>query len=236
MSPSAADPISDGDIDTEPSSTSGTINTLPDELLLAILGVLSHPDRAKALTVSKKWNNLIMDLGTHLEPLFVDHQKGIPFYANDVTIRLNPCVNRGVFDSLQESLIADLPHAELTRVVTSYVPYWRLSEYLTDPPVSTLAIQVAVPSRTPKQLMAAVMRTATPAAPGPKGLRVCDLLDAYSEMRAYDTDHSLQGWGFTAWLATTREGFVYEKVGKNVTRNGVEVRKCRRRASSLSSC
>lgn len=67
MSSSATDAISVDSIDTEPSSqTTTTIDTLPDELLLAILAALSLKDRAKVQTVSKRWNNLVMDLGFHL--------------------------------------------------------------------------------------------------------------------------------------------------------------------------
>lgn len=59
MSSSAMESISSGDIDAASSTqtqtqTQTTINTLPDELLLAVLSVLSIKDRAKVRTVSKK--------------------------------------------------------------------------------------------------------------------------------------------------------------------------------------
>lgn len=73
MSFSAVDSISVSNIDAASSTrTQTTTSTLPDELLLAVLGVLSMKDRAKVRTVFKKWNDLAKDLGTHLEPLFVD--------------------------------------------------------------------------------------------------------------------------------------------------------------------
>lgn len=55
MSPSVIDSISVSDIDAASSTqTPTTINTLPDELVLAVLSVLSIKDRAKTRTVSKK--------------------------------------------------------------------------------------------------------------------------------------------------------------------------------------
>lgn len=73
MSFSAVDSISVSNIDAASSTrTQTTTSTSPDELLLAVLGVLSMKDRAKVRTVFKKWNDLAKDHGTHLEPLFVD--------------------------------------------------------------------------------------------------------------------------------------------------------------------
>ena len=145
MSSSAMDSISISDIDVASSTqTQTTINTLPDELLLAVLGVLSINDRAKVRTVSKKWNDLVMDLGIHHEPLFVDDQLGIPFYSGDITIRQNFHAWDPDSDSLTRIWEADLPNAKLTRSGDS-IPialHMYRSEFLTFPPISTLALHV----------------------------------------------------------------------------------------------
>jgi len=210
------------------SQTSSTIDTLPDELLLAILGALSLKDRAKVRTVSKKWNNLVMDLGIHLEPLFVDDQEGVPIYSNDIPIRLNIWAKGGLFDDLQVEMQSELPHAKLTRVWNSCSFWMHLDrhEFLTDPPISTLALHVTGPPETPRQPMHAMLRTATLTAKGSGGIRLGHLLDVFDQMRAYDTKLSLVGWGFAAWFATIKDGFAYVKVGERTTRNGIEVRKC----------
>lgn len=206
---------------------SSTIDTLPDELLLTVFSVLSLRDRAKIRTVSKRWNDVVMDLGIHLEPLFVDDQEGIPFYSNDVTIELNLWAWLPKFTFLQQGLEAEIPYANLNHVGSSEPMYWRRSEFVTNPPISTLALQVIGPPGSPRQPMHAVLRVAAPTATGSVGIRLGDLLDAFDSMRAYDTNLSLQGWCFAAWFATTRDGFSYGSVceGTN-TKSRIQVCKC----------
>jgi len=231
MSSSAMDSISISDIDVASSTqTQTTINTLPDELLLAVLGVLSINDRAKVRTVSKKWNDLVMDLGIHLEPVFIDDQLGVPFYSNDIAIRLN---HRAFSYDVrgQSKLAADLkiPFENLDEAdvdIIIWLPSQR-SEFLTDPPISTLAFQVTGPPDTPResqeQPMHAVMRNTKSFG----GIRLGDFLDVCDKMRAYDTRLSLAGWGFVAWFATEGDGVHYEIVSERAdARGGMEVRKC----------
>ena len=136
---------SSGDTNPTPSPQApATIGSLPDELLLAMLGGLSVTDRARVRRVSKKWNDLVMDLGIHHEPLFVDDQLGIPFYSGDITIRQNFHAWDPDSDSLTRIWEADLPNAKLTRSGDS-IPialHMYRSEFLTFPPIRTLALHV----------------------------------------------------------------------------------------------
>lgn len=229
MSSPAMDSISVSDIDVAPSTqTQATIKTLPDELLLAVLGELSIKDRAKVRTVSKKWNDLVMDLGIHLEPLFVDEQQGVPFYSNDNAIRLNIWANSYDFHG-QFKLADDLqvPYSSLTRMESYEMMYYTRSQFLTDPPISTLALQVIGPPGSSIRPMHAILRTATRTMKGSGGLRCGDLLDVFDKMRAYDTTLSLAGWDFAGWFATNGDGVDYDYVCKWAsTKSGIEVRKC----------
>jgi len=168
-----------------------------------------------------------MDLGIHLEPLFVDDQEGIPFYSNDVAIELNIWAWLPKSTFLQQGLEAEIPYANLNHVGSSEPMYWRRSQFVTNPSISTLALQVIGPPGSPRQPMHAVLRAAAPTAMGTVGIRLGDLLDAFDSMRAYDTKLSLQGWYFAAWFATTRDGFSYGSVceGTNI-KSRIEVWKC----------
>jgi hypothetical protein len=208
---------------------SNIIDTLPNELLLTILGLAPLQDRTKVRRVSKKWSSFIYDVGYHLEPLFIDESSCIPFYSDDVPIRVHTHAsmwNSMDFYHLQKRMDQDIPYAELTQVTYSAVLRWKRSEFLTSPPISTLALQITAPPGSPRQPMHAMIRTVTPAVKG-EGIRIGDLLDMLEKMRAYDATLSLKGWGFTAWFATKGDGFEFEDAGEQVTRrNGLEIRKC----------
>jgi hypothetical protein len=209
-----------------PSQTSTTIDTLPNELLLATLGLLSVMERAKVRTVSKRWNNIVMDLGIHLEPLFVDDRLGVPFYSKDNEIALNVWCWHPEYNRLEQRLEDDLPPAKLGHAGSSESMYWRRSEFLTNPPISTLALEVIGPPGSPRQPMHAILRTATPTAKGSGGIRFGDLLDMFDKMRAYDTKLSLVGWRFVAWFATEIDGVGHDYFCERAsTKSGIEVRK-----------
>jgi hypothetical protein len=150
----------------------------------------------------------------------------VPFYSKDVEIELNIWCWRPEYNRLQQRLENDLPSAKLGHAGSSEFMYWRRSEFLTNPTISTLALEVIGPSGSPRQPMHAILRTATPTVKGSGGIRFGDLLDMFDKMRAYDTKLSLVGWRFVAWFAIERDGYVYEIVGKRITKNGIEVRKC----------
>jgi hypothetical protein len=167
-----------------------------------------------------------MDLGIHLEPLFVDGWLGVPFYSKDVEIELNIWCWHPEYSQLEQRLEDDLPSAKLEHAGSSESMCWRRSEFLTNPPISTLALKVIGPSGSPRQPMHAILRTATPTVKGSGGIPFGNLLDIFDKMRAYDTKLSLVGWRFVAWFATERDGYIYEIVGERITKNGIEVRKC----------
>ena len=48
------------------------LNDLPDELLIQVLREVPVECRVSLRTVSRKWHNIILDLGYHIEPKFVD--------------------------------------------------------------------------------------------------------------------------------------------------------------------
>ena len=226
MSSSFIESISVSEIDAASSSqTPTTFNTLPNELLLAVLGVLSIKDRAKARTVSKKWNDLVMDLGVHLEPFFVDNELGIPFYSHEIAIRLHHCAV--AYDFPGHTKLADdlkIPFKNLTEAgVLVWLPSHR-SKFLTDPPISTLAFQVIEPMGTPRENhMRAVLRNSKSSG----GIRLGDFLDMCEKMRAYDARLSLECWSILAWFAMEENGADYDYVCEPAsTKNGIEVRKC----------
>ena len=206
------------------SQTSGFIDTLPNELLLAILGKLPLKERAKVRTVSKRWNNLVMDLGFHLEPLFVDDKLGVPFYSSDPPIRRN--IWAVSLDYLRRMELADelqIPSASLTQMEGCPPMYFKRSQFLTHPPISTLALQVVGPLDSGRRPMHAMLR----ATKGSGGIRLGDILDVFDKMRAYDTKLSLVGWEFAAWYATKKDDDHYDDVCERVsTRNGIDIRKC----------
>ena len=215
-----------------PSQTSTTIDTLPNELLLATLGLLSVMERAKVRTVSKRWNNIVMDLGIHLEPLFVDDQLGVPFYSSEIKIELNLWAFWFDFPG-QEKLAAELqvPFESLTEVRYWSLMHYVRSEFLTDPPISTLAFQVTGPPGTPRRAQIQPIHAVLRSAKGSGGIRLGDFLDMCEKMRAYDTRLSLVGWGFVAWFAREGDGVNYDYVCERAsTRNGIEVRKCTRKS------
>lgn len=206
------------------------MDTLPDELLLAILGELSILDRTRIRRVSRKWNNLVMDLGIHLDPLFVDEKEGIPFYSNDVDICRRIWAIATESGDAEKMLEADFPYVSLWRIETTdtEMMYGTRSEYLTNPPISSLAFQVIGPPGTPRQPMIAILRTATRTAKGSGGIRYGDLLDMCDKMRAYDTKLSLVGWRLAAWFGIEHDWSEYDIICERAsTRNGIEVRKCR---------
>jgi hypothetical protein len=229
MSSRATEIISASETIAVPSSqTPSAVDRLPDELLLAILGELSIRDRTKILRVSKKWNDLVMDLGIYLDPLFVDEREGIPFYSDEIPVYRRLWAIDTDFDGANEILQADFPRLALFRVCTSdsLMMHLARSEYLTSPPISTLAFQVTGPPGTPRQPMTAVLRTATPTARGSGGIRFGDLLDMLDKMRAYDTKLSLVGWRFAAWYGVQQDWSRYDIICERAcTRNGIEVRK-----------
>ena len=214
------------DIDSASSfQTPTTINTLPDELLLAVFRVLSITDRAKVRTVSKKWNRLVMDLGIHLEPLFVDDKLGIPFYSNEIAIQLHHAAVTCYFTD--HTKLADdlkIPFKNLTEAgVLVWLPLNR-SEFLTDPPISTLAFQVIAPTGTPREnQMRAVLRNSKSSG----GIRLGEFLDMCEKMRVYDARLRLECWSMLAWFAMEGNGVHYDYVCEPAsTKNGIEVREC----------
>ena len=229
MSSPVIDSISVRDIDAASSiQTPTTINTLPDELLLAVLGVLSIKDRVKTRTVSKKRNDLIMDLGVHPEPFFLDNELGIPFYSHEIAIRLHHSAVAHDFPG-HTKLADDLkvPFKNLTEAgILVWLPSHR-SKFLTDPPISTLAFQVIGPMGTPREnQMRAVLRNSKSSG----GIRLGNFLDMCEQMRAYDSRLSLECWSILAWFAIEGIGVDYDYVCEPAsTKNGIEVRKCTKR-------
>lgn len=164
-----------------------------------------------------------MDLGINLEPLFVDDKLGVPFYSNNVPIHLNVCGFSCDYDG-QDKLADDLqiPYASLTRIKSCRLMYWECSTLLTDPPISTLALQVIGPPESLRGPMHVTLR----AVKGSGGISFGDLLDVFDKMRAYDTKLSLAGWDFAAWFATKGDEINYDSICERGTRNRIEVRKC----------
>lgn len=225
ISPSTMEAVDPSETTAADSSqTPGTVDTLPEELLLAIFGELSLKERAKVRTVSKRWNNLVMDLGIHLDPLFVDDKLGVPFYSSDFPIRRN--IWAVSVDYLRHMELANelqIPSASLTQMEGCPPMYFKRSQFLTHPPISTLALQVVGPLDSGRQPMHAMLR----ATKGSGGIRVGDVLDVFDKMRAYDTKLSLVGWEFAAWYATKKDDDRYDDVCERAsTSNGIEIRKC----------
>lgn len=55
------------------------LSDLPDELLIHIIRQVPVESRVNIRRVSQKWHSIILDIGYHVEPLFVDDKYEVPF-------------------------------------------------------------------------------------------------------------------------------------------------------------
>jgi hypothetical protein len=170
--------ISDLSIDGSPQRQ---ISDLPDELLINIFSHLPAEHRMVIRSVSQKWNNIISDVGYHLEPLFVATD-GMPHYSAKTPIRVNPAfiainvMNVELGARYTEVLLSrrELSDTELLQ---------RRSEFVTSPLTSMIGLMDIIQHVFPDgdsadlEAVSAVLKTATPVSKRSEGVRVGELLD-----------------------------------------------------------
>jgi hypothetical protein len=216
------------DIDTlsAPSSPS-PISTLPDELMLAILVMLPVQDRANLRTVSRRWQDLISDLGYHLEPLYLGYGE-ILYYTDDIWTQLHPCLNWGRNRDQSKPSIARgaPPFVKVVAMVDQDELLRKRSEFATRPPISVLELrgcELQGPIRE-RRTRHAVLRTVTPSSKRPEGIRIGDLVDSYAKMKAHDPTGT-QEWDCSAYFATDKLHYGLETICEPASCGRFEVRR-----------
>jgi hypothetical protein len=69
------------------------ISDLPDELLTDILSRVPSEQRMGIRLVNQKWNDIICDIGYHIDPLFICEESGLPYYSSTTPLRFNPVLS-----------------------------------------------------------------------------------------------------------------------------------------------
>lgn len=158
---------------------------LPDELLVQVLSQVPVEARVGLRTISKKWHNIILDLGYHIEPNFLDDFWGA-HYSSNYHVKLNPFIDD----------FADGARCNELSIHTGRLDKWnfqklleRPSELITSPPVSMIDMRFRDRGGWSNQgdFVFMSLRTATPACKRSEGIRISDLLDILEKMGASTT-------------------------------------------------
>lgn len=165
------------------------LNDLPDELLIHVLRQVPIERRVSIRTVSRKWYSVILDIGFHVNPLFVDDSYQAPHYSKGLHLKLNPAIEWNLCRR------STLEHEyELTQGWIHRPRYKELlprrAEFITSPPISAAHVDISLYMLSAQQRriwmrsLTMVVRTAMPSWYRSEGIRIGDLLDIYEKMRA----------------------------------------------------
>lgn len=170
------------------------LNDLPDELLICVLRQVPIERRVSIRTVSRKWYSIILDIGYHVDPLFMDDKLEAPHFSKDLPMKLNPAIT-------WNPLRLSGPEGEY-KMHTGFIDKPRCkdllprrSEFITSPPISVAHVHLTCydlkkgqrserGERIPFISSQMVLRTAMPSQNRSEGIRIGDLLDIYEKMRA----------------------------------------------------
>lgn len=176
------------------------LSDLPDELLIHIIRQVPVETRANIRRVSRKWHNIILDIGYHIEPLFVDDKYEVPLYSDDPYIKGNRALPWMLvhMPESEDTLATNnaLHHTVVHQEVDFAALSQRRSEFITSPPISMARVNFRVPrpvSRKSRQAspitVNEMLQTAGPTSNRREGIRIGDILDLFDKARAMNPAH-----------------------------------------------